>query len=105
MRAQINVTPFVDVLLVLLILFMVITPLAHRGMDVSLPPPCDGPTPRPVPGPLVLTVRPDRLELNDRVFTGLEDLATGLRDVLAVRIDRTLFVRAEGVSYGDVVSA
>jgi len=50
-RSEFNITPLVDVVLVLLIIFMVLTPMLHRGKDVKLPPGAGAP-----PGPPALTV-------------------------------------------------
>jgi biopolymer transport protein ExbD len=103
--ADINVTPLVDVLLVLLIIFMIVVPLAPLGLDVGLPPPAD--SARTGSGPsLVLTIEPHGLVLNRDPVPSLDALATRLDDVFATRRDRTLFVRADGVvPYGDVVAA
>jgi len=55
MRAEINVTPLIDVMLVLLILFMIVTPVARRGIDVRIPDASPSNVPPPST-PLVLTV-------------------------------------------------
>ena len=99
---EINVTPFIDVMLVLLIIFMVVAPLATVDVPVDLPGSTARPLPHP-PKPLVLSVRSDlSLSLGDTPIA---------RDGLAVALDHAsggdkgerIFLRADkGVSYGDL---
>jgi biopolymer transport protein TolR len=58
-RSEINVTPLVDVVLVLLIIFMVVTPMLQRGKDVKLPPAHAAKEPKPKSDPLVISITPD----------------------------------------------
>jgi biopolymer transport protein TolR len=59
-RSEINVTPLVDVVLVLLIIFMVVTPMLQRGKDVNLPRAHATKEAKPKSDPLVVSITPDR---------------------------------------------
>jgi biopolymer transport protein ExbD len=104
MRAEINVTPLIDVMLVLLILFMVATPTARRTIDTQIPPPGD--ESRAAAHPLVITVETDAFLLNGEPLASASELGSRLQEVLSSRTDRTVFVRPQGaVTYGRVVEA
>lgn len=102
--AEINVTPLIDVMLVLLIVFMLVAPLATRSLDVGLPEKARGGDVVARPPALVVGVDPTGLTLNGTPVASIAELRVRLRDVLASRADRTVFVNAAGgVSFGDVV--
>ena len=101
--AEINVTPLVDVMLVLLIIFMITAPMLQQGLDVNLPV-ATGTTQPSRDDQIVLTVSKDgKIYLNQTVYT-LEALRPKLQALYQNRHDQTLFLRADTeVTYGAVV--
>jgi biopolymer transport protein TolR len=103
--AEINVTPFVDVMLVLLIIFMVTAPMLQQGIDVDLPETTTQPL-RLQEEPLVLTVRKDGSYHIAQVQVPLEELQAKLEAILEGLEDRDVYLRADrDAPYGTVVKA
>jgi len=103
--SEINVTPFVDVMLVLLVIFMVTAPLMQQGVDVELPRTTTQPI-RLEQEPLVLTVRKDGKAFLGRQEIALPELQAKLVAVFGSRGDKELFLRADREApYGLVVKA
>ena len=101
--SQINVTPLVDVMLVLLIIFMVTAPILQQGVSVDLPKVAAGPLAGQEEQLVVNIAKGGQLFLNDTALTPAE-LTTKLAAIAAARPDRQLYVRADqAVPYGDVM--
>jgi biopolymer transport protein ExbD len=98
--ADINVTPMVDVMLVMLIIFMVITPMLSKGVPLDL-----AKTKNPIPmqaaeksdAVVVSVTRDGKTYLNANQMPP-EDLPQKVKDMLSNRVDKTVFVRADGRS-------
>ena len=100
---EINVTPFIDVMLVLLIIFMVAAPLATVDLNVDLPASTVEPQPRP-DKPVFVTVKPDLSVAVGEDVIAREALATTLDTATKGKKDERIFLRADrAVSYGDVM--
>ncbi len=103
LRSEINVTPLVDVMLVLLVIFMVVTPLIHQELRVELPNVRSGKDVTD-PGQVHLTAAADgSLLLNDAPLARAE-LDSALRSLYATRSDPTIFLQADvSLPYATVV--
>ena len=103
--AEINVTPFVDVMLVLLIIFMVTAPMLQQGIDVDLPETTTQPL-RLREEPLILTVKRDGTYHIAAQQVPLEELQSKLSAILEGLDDRDVYLRADDTApYGMVVKA
>ena len=103
--SEINVTPFVDVMLVLLIIFMVTAPLMQQGIDVDLPETTTQPI-RVKSEPLILSVKSDGTYFIGRTEVAEAELVPKLEAIFDARGSYDLFLRADKKApYGVVVTA
>ncbi len=101
--SQINVTPLVDVMLVLLVIFMVTAPIIQQGVQVNLPQAKAGAIPGKEEQLVVAITRSGKIYLNDNPMT-LTELGLKLRAIRQLRQDREVYLRADqDVRYGIVI--
>ena len=100
---EINVTPFIDVMLVLLIIFMVAAPLATVDIGVNLPASTAPEQPRP-DKPVFVTIKPDQTIAVGETTVARQSLAGALDVATNRHKDETIFVRADkSLSYGELM--
>ena len=104
---EINVTPMIDVLLVLLIIFMMVIPMSRKAIDLQLPDPTPDDQPSgPPPSQIVLEVLPGNVyRINTQPVTK-QDLQKRLKEIYDPRPDKIIFVKGDpAVKYSDVIFA
>jgi biopolymer transport protein ExbD len=106
---EINVTPMIDVLLVLLIIFMMIIPLMRKAVDIQLPDPSPPPVQStPDPNQIVLQIMPDKsYKINSEALPAdTAALRRRLKDIYDPRPEKIMFLKGDGtLKYQDVITA
>src|SRR5438045_7319155 len=107
LQNEINVTPMIDVLLVLLIIFMMVIPMSRKAIDLQLPAPTtDKPPSGPPPSQIVLEVLPGNVFKINSQPVSKADLGRRLKEIYDPRPDKIIFVKGDpAVKYSDVISA
>lgn len=95
-KAEPNVVPLCDVLLVLLIIFMVITPMVQKGIDVRLPEVASEGSGGQPSGLIVCTLNKDMtIDINNQNYSSFQNAGDELRRLYSTRTDKTIFLRAD----------
>jgi biopolymer transport protein TolR len=106
LNAEPNVTPMIDVLMVLLIIFMVIVPSSRKALDVQLPDPNPAPTTSTPTSQIVLEVLPGGQYTVNKQPVAAANLGQRLKEIYDPRPEKIIFVKGDPkVTYQDVIKA